>query len=462
MSDGLWSPGRRALTVGLVLTVTLVAFEALAISTVMPLVVRELGDIELYGWVFTAFFLGSLVGIVVAGSWLDRGPLVRPLGLGLGLFAIGLVIGGLTPSMPVLVAGRFLQGLGAGAIPPTAYVAIGRSMPDSLRPQMFATLSTAWVLPGVVGPAIAGVIGELLDWRAVFLGLLPLIAVSGVLTWRALLHVPGPSTAERDAAAATTRRLPQALLVTAGAGVAMAGLTAGEPAIVVVAAVVGVALAVPAFRRLSPVGTLRLATGLPAAVGLRGVLTFGFFMADAYIPLLLIDVRGANAAAAGLALTSATLAWSAGAWIQARFVQTQGIRFFVGLGFGVVAAGMAATLAVLMPAVPWPVAVATWGVAGLGMGLSYSALSLAVLRDAPEAEVGTATAALQLSDTLGTALGTGVAGAIIAAGERAAADPWIALAIAFAIGATVALLGSVGARRLHGVRAPVAEGAIPA
>ena len=200
----------------------------------------------------------------------------------------------------------------------------------------------------------------------------------------------------------------------------------------------------------------------PAAVGLRGVLPFGFFMADAYIPLLLIDVRGANAAAAGLALTSATLAWSAGAWIQARFVQTQGIRFFVGLGFGVVAAGLAATLAVLMPAVPWAVAVATWGVAGLGMGLSYSALSLAVLREAPPAEVGAATSALQLSDTLGTALGTGVAGAVTAAGERAAADPWIALAAAFAIGASVAVLGSVGARRLHGAPSRVAGDVIAA
>ena len=172
-TEGLWSPGNRNLVVGLVLTVTLVAFEALAVATVMPIVEQELGDIELYGWVFTAFMLGSLIGIVIAGGLIDRRGLGGPFVAGIGLFAIGLVIGGLAPSMGVLVAARFIQGLGAGAIPPIAYVAIGRRLPARLRPQMFATLSTAWVIPGVIGPAIAGIIGETIGWRFVFLGLLP-------------------------------------------------------------------------------------------------------------------------------------------------------------------------------------------------------------------------------------------------------------------------------------------------
>ena len=72
MSGGLWSPERRSLTLGLVLTITLVAFEALAVSTIMPIVARELGGLDLYGWVFSAFFLGNLLGIVVAGILIDR------------------------------------------------------------------------------------------------------------------------------------------------------------------------------------------------------------------------------------------------------------------------------------------------------------------------------------------------------------------------------------------------------
>ena len=185
-NDGLWRGDRRALTLGLVLTITLVGFESLAISTVMPIVARELGGLELYGWVFSAFFLGSLIGIVVVGGAIDRGGLAIPFAAGLGLFAIGLLGGGLAPSMPVLVAARFLQGLGAGTIQPIAYVAIGRTLPDSLRPRMFATLSTAWILPGVIGPAIAGTVGEAFGWRYVFLGLLPLIGLAGALTLGAL------------------------------------------------------------------------------------------------------------------------------------------------------------------------------------------------------------------------------------------------------------------------------------
>jgi MFS family permease len=71
--DGLWAPSRRALTAGLVLTITFVATEALAVVTVMPIVARHLGGLQLYGWVFSAFMLGSIVGIVGAGRRPTRG-----------------------------------------------------------------------------------------------------------------------------------------------------------------------------------------------------------------------------------------------------------------------------------------------------------------------------------------------------------------------------------------------------
>src|SRR5207237_1347356 len=111
--DGLWSPGRRALTIGLVLNVTIVASEALAVGTILPIVARDLGGIDLYGWVFAGFFLGNLLGIVVAGMLIDRGGLARPFVLGIGLFSAGLLIGGLTPSMGVLVVARVIPGFGA-------------------------------------------------------------------------------------------------------------------------------------------------------------------------------------------------------------------------------------------------------------------------------------------------------------------------------------------------------------
>src|ERR1700728_4925762 len=116
-AGGIWTPAYRQLTVGLVLAVTFVAFEALAIATILPLVSRHLGDLRLYGWVFSAFLLSSLIGIVVAGTLADRVPLGQPMLAGLALFALGLVIGGAAPDMPVLVAGRGVPGLRAGGVP---------------------------------------------------------------------------------------------------------------------------------------------------------------------------------------------------------------------------------------------------------------------------------------------------------------------------------------------------------
>jgi MFS family permease len=143
-ADGLWAPRRHRLTLGLVLTVTLVAFESLAISTVMPLVSRDLGGLHLYGWVFSGFFLGSLMGIVLAGQAADRQGTMAPYVLGLALFAGGLLIGGLAPSMALLVVGRVVQGLGAGAIPAVAYTSWAASSPPALRPRMFAVFASAW------------------------------------------------------------------------------------------------------------------------------------------------------------------------------------------------------------------------------------------------------------------------------------------------------------------------------
>jgi MFS family permease len=419
----------------------------------MPDVAAEFGDLgtSLYGWAFTAFFLGSLIGIVAVGGLVNRGLALPFLG-GLSLFAVGLLMGGLAPSMPVLIAARFLQGLGAGAIPPVAYVAIARSMHEDLRPRMFALLSTAWAIPGVVGPAIAGVVGDVVGWRAVFLGLLPLIAVAAIATvgpLRAVAAPPESVAAEATAAASLRKRLPLAIVVVIGTALLTAAITSGEPLLLVALAPPGLALGLFALRRLTPPGTLRAAPGLPTAVLLRGIATFGFFAVDAYVSRLLVDLRGLTLSQAGLALTAATIAWTAGSWIQAHWSTRVPLDRFVRFGLLVVAAGIATFATVLIPVVPVWVAIPTFAVAGLGMGLSYSPLGLIVLRDATPGEQGSASSALSLTDSLGTALGTGVSGAIVAAGVRATGSPHEGLAIAFAVAFAVILAGAGLAGRLR-------------
>ena len=435
------------------MTITLVAFEALAVSTVMPDVAKEFGadGTNLYGWAFTAFFLGTLIGIVAVGGLIGRG-LAGPFLGGLGLFAIGLLIGGLAPSMQVLVFGRFIQGLGAGAIPPIAYVAIGRSMPEELRPRMFAWLSTAWALPGVLGPAIAGIVGDTIGWRAVFLGLLPLIAIAAVATTPALRAVAPPDEAvegEARADASLRRRLPLALLVTLGTALFTAAITIGDPMLLVVLAVPGLALGIFALRRLTPPGTLRAARGLPSAVLIRGLVTFGFFAVDAYVSLVLVDVRGMSLSQAGIVLTATTITWTTGSWVQAHWNNRWALHTFVRSGMLIVAAGIATFMLVLIPEIPVWFAVPTFALAGFGMGLTYSPLGLIMLREAAPAEQGSASSALSLTDLLGTALGTGVSGAIVAAVFRADGQLALGLAIAFGVGLLVMLFGAAIAGRLQ-------------
>ena len=184
--EGVWAPARRRLTAGLVLTVTLVAFESLAVATIMPVVADDLGGLGLYGWVFSGFFLGSLLGIVVAGDAADRRGTRGPYGVGLVLFTLGLIVGGSAPSMGVLVVGRVLQGLGAGVIPAVAYTSVGRAYPAEVRPRVFAVMSTAWLVPGLLGPAAASGIERWTSWRVVFLALLPFVAGAAAMALPAL------------------------------------------------------------------------------------------------------------------------------------------------------------------------------------------------------------------------------------------------------------------------------------
>jgi MFS family permease len=446
--DGVWAPGRRSLTLGLVFTMTLVGFEGLAIATILKVVDDDLHDIGLIGWVFSAFFLGSLFGVVAAGYDADhRGP-ARPFVVGLALFAAGLLGGGLAPNMIVLVLARSIQGIGAGAIPAVAYVAIGRAYPSELQPRMFAVLSSAWVLPGLVGPAISGAIASAFGWRWVFLGLLPLVALAAGMTTRAL-HALGPPGGEE----AVDRRLG-ALTLVVGAALVLAGASSHSVLVAPVLVVTGFVVGGRAFARLVPSGTLRLAPGLPAAIALRGLTTFAFFGTDVLVAFTVQSARHASIALGGIALTAATLTWTAGSWIVERRVRQIGPRRFVRVGLLLIACGIGLMIAVAENVVPTATAVLAWGIAGLGMGVSYTPISLVVLAEAPAGAEGKASADLQLSDTLGVALGTGVVGAIYAAGVSLAWNGGTALAVAFTVGGAVALATAYAAMRLPGAVEP--------
>jgi MFS family permease len=437
----------RALTVGLVAMVTLVAFESLAVITILPAITDDLGGIAWYGWVTTAFFLGTMIGIVFAGEQADRHGAGRPYVVGLALFAVGLVTAGLAPAMPLLVVGRFVQGLGAGVVPAIGYVAIGRAYSVDQRARMFAILSTAWVVPGVVGPALAERVSSWAGWRWVFLGLLPLVVVAGLLIVPEMMRLTSLGSSAPTPVPFWRRRLVEAARVAIGAALVVAGFNATRW-LLLPAIVAGVLIGLGPLRRLTPPGTLRAAAGLPVVILSRGMLTFAFFGTDTFVPHALTAGRGASTFAGSIAVTVATLSWTSGTWIQQRWITRTGEAYFVRCGYLVLAPGIAVVAVASLPdAVPFWVIHVGWAFAGLGMGLAYAAHAQAVLRNAPAERYGASTASMQLLDNLGVALGTGAVGIIVTTGDEFGWDPGRTVALALIGPVTVALLGAVLSRR---------------
>jgi MFS family permease len=372
---------------------------------------------------------------------------------GIVLFEAGLAVAGLAPSMAVLVAGRVLQGIGAGAVPAVAYASIGRSLAGPLRARMMAVLSTAWVAPGLAGPAIAAEVAHAFGWRWVFLGLLPVVAITGSVAVPALIRLGPPGSR-----GAVEHRLTDGIAVAAGAAMILAGLTlaAGSAAGVGSAAgavaagagllAAGAVIGLPALRRLVPAGTLTARRGLPATILSRGLLTFTFFGADAYVTLSITEIRHRSPVVAGITVTGATLTWTAGAWLQARLSERWEARRLVRIGLVIVLAGIAGMMLVLQPRVPVAAGLAAWTVAGLGMGLAYAPLSLLMLREAPPGREGWASASLNLTDVLGTAIGVGIGGAAVAAATGRSLH--LGVMVAFSIAAAVGIAALVLTRRL--------------
>ncbi|HWG84685.1 MAG TPA: MFS transporter [Deinococcales bacterium] len=438
---GVFDPPLRNLTTGLMLSILLVAFQSMAIATVMPQAARELNGLSLYGWAFSAFFLGYMVSTVVLGSLADRDGPRRPLTIALVLLTAGLVLAATAASMPVFVLGRALQGLGGGAIGSIAYLAVNRAYPPDRRARVLALFSSAWILPGLLGPVIASALAAQFSWRAVFYSVLPFLAAVAVLTLPALNLVPAGGTPF------DRRRALDAAVAAVGAVITLAGLQQASAAAGAALLVAGLGLLVPALARLLPQGTFRLAGPLQGGMVVRFLLTFAFLGADSMVPLALTELRGFSTAASGVVLTVSAVFWSLGSALQARLderLQGRGRVGRVRFGFAMVAASIGLLLAVVrLPALPPVAAGLAWAAGGLGMGFAFPAHTLVVFKHAPAGGEGRTSGSLQMGDVLGTALSAGLAGALVATLGTAAG-----LALAFTLTAAVSLLGLLVAGRL--------------
>ncbi|MGB9376241.1 MAG: MFS transporter [Mycobacteriales bacterium] len=447
LPSSVFRGSHRATTVGLVISVTLIAFEAMAIATAMPSAVRDLNGLAYYSWPFTAFLVTSVVGIVLCGDVSDRVGAARPLLIGLAVFTAGLIIAGTAQIMAIFVLGRAIQGFGTGLVIVAIYVVIAHAYDEDQRPKVFAAISAAWVLPSVLGPAISGVISEHFTWRLVFLGLPPFIVLGVLLLRPALRGLPHHAAPRGDA------RSRVLLAVAAALGVA-ALQYAGQDVrwLSIAPAVAGVVLLVVALPRLLPTGTLRLRRGLPAVVAFRGLLAGAFFGADAFIPLMLSHVHGFRPSLAGLPLTVAALGWTAGAWWQGHRTPAQR-HLFIRAGFALVATAVVGMGIVALPGVSGWLAAPVWIVGGLGMGLAMPTISVLTMKFAEPGEQGFASSALQISDVLFGGVCIGAAGVLMVAVTRNGASLSSAIVLVNLLLAVVAVAGALAAGRASEDRA---------
>lgn len=464
--EGLFGPRFRALTVGMVALISLLAFEALAVATAMPTVAHDLDGLRLYALAFGGPFAAGVVTMVAAGLWSDaRGP-AAPLRYGVVWFVAGLVVAGTAGNMVQFVVGRVVQGLGSGLLIVALYVVVARLYPEELHPQIFAAFAGAWVIPSLVGPAIAGLIVQYANWRWVFLAV-PVLAVPAVLLIRPGLRrfdqpdPPGPTDQPAPVAGAAggdrnrrPGRLAPGSIRRIGWAVGAAGSAAllhyggqqrGAPTFGLIAlALGGLAVCVP---RLLPAGVLRAGRGLPTVIAMRGLAAAAFTGAEVFVPLLLARERHLVPAVAGVALAAGAVSWSLGSWVQGRIRRPASRATLPRVGLLLMAAGLGCAAPLLLATgVPVVLGIVAWAVAGLGIGLAYPSISVLTLELSAPDEQGRNSSALQLSDSLCSASVLAFTGALLAA--TAAPGPGTYLA-GFAVATGLAALGGLISGRVN-------------
>lgn len=401
----------------LVMTGTFVsAMDVSVVGTAMPTIIGDLGGIDRYAWVFSAYLLTSTVTTPVFGRLADMfGRKLIYFGA-LIAFVTFSMLAGTARSIDELIAFRALQGLGAGALLPTGLTIVGDLYDRRGRAKVVGLFSSVWVGAAMVGPVIGGVITQALSWRWTFYVNLPI-----GLAALALLIL-----GYRDVGEHHRQRVDWlgALTFASAATLLMLGLNGVAPA-----ATVGLAVALAlAFVRIeratdSPVIDLGLVRDplISAALAMTlaaGVIQFG---TTSFVPPFVQGVQGGRPAEAGLALGAMSIGWSAGATVVGWVLLRAGIRNVVMVGSVALAAGMLA-LAVVATSSPILVVAVIAGIVGIGMGWTSMPIMVMVQTSVGYAQRGAVTSLVQFSRTLGGATGVAALGSIFTAtlGSRAA------------------------------------------
>jgi EmrB/QacA subfamily drug resistance transporter len=398
-------------TAGIMLSLFLASMESTVVATAMPTIVGQLGGLEHYSWVFSAYMLASTTVVPLFGKLSDLYGRRRLYVIAMALFLVGSIMSGLANSMTQLIFARALQGLGAGGLLPLAFILIGEMFTLEQRAKMQGFFSGVWGVSSIVGPLLGGFLVDQLSWRWVFyINIVPGLLAAGLvaLAWRDQAH-----SHERPAVDYAGAALLMISVVILLLGVMDFG-TATSWILIAIAVALFIALLWVENRAPDPILPLHLFRDRLFATSIaHGVLTgWALFGSISFIPLFVQSVLGTSATQAGITITPMLLGWVTASIVGMRLLLTVGYRKLGLIGTTLFATG--AFLMTLLSANSSQIIMMIFvTMMGIGMGLSIPAFLVAVQTSVERRYLGTATSTLQFSRSIGGTLGVSVMGAAL-------------------------------------------------
>jgi len=410
---------RQLVTLALFVATFLVALDTSVVSTAMPTVIGQIGGIQLYGWVFSAYLLTGTVTVPIYGKLADLYGRKPVLLAAIAMFLVGSMLCGQAQTMEQLIVFRLLQGLGAGGVLPITQTVLGDVYPLEERARITGLFSTVWGVAGLLGPAIGGFLTEHVSWRWVFYVNFPLCVLSMVLI-SSFLHEH------------LERRRPSidyigAISLSASVALLLVGLQAtGNQQLQVVLYVLAAVL-VPIFiwqERRAPEPLVPLWLFRQRAIGvstLGGVLLgCALYGQSTFLPPFVQGVMGATPTVSGFVLATASISWPAAATLGGRLLLRWGFRAPCVLGGILLTIGFGLLLNLTPESGLWLPAAITF-VIGAGFGFYSVVIILAAQSSVGWQNRGVVTSANQFARNIGGTIGVSLAGAIFTAGVASAA-----------------------------------------
>ncbi len=387
------------------------AMEATVVATVMPTVVSELHGLELYGWVGAAYLLATAATIPLWGRAADLFGRRPAMITGIAVFVLASAACGAATSLPMLVAARALQGIGAGALQPISLTLVGDLYTFEERARVQGLFGAVWGTAGMAGPFVGGLIAHVASWRWVFFLNVPFGVLCALLLAR-YLHEPA-----RDTSQPVRIDLPGAALLVTAVVTLLVGIGGRAPALLLPLSIAATAAFV-AWERRAPAAILPLSlfsSRLFSAVAVTSAL-MGAVMTTSllYLPLYAQALLAASPTEAGAAVAPMLVGWPLASMASARMVPRTGVRPLVRGGLTVVAVAAVALRAVVGVDLDALTVRALMFFMGVGMGLANTAMIQAVQDGVTWELRGIATATSVFARTIGGTVAVGAASALVA------------------------------------------------